>query len=929
MVKSYLKWEHYKTFGIVASGTANAVWTTEGARTTGAGKAVVPANEEILTWDIKKGELLSRWNDPKNKHEVSVISQSRTDPDIFAAGYTDGSLRLWDSKTGTVIISFNGHKSAVSALAWDKSGTRLASGARDAHIIVWDLIAEVGLYRLRGHKDMITGLQFLKSSTDNEDDMRDAADGDGFIISTGKDTLIKLWDLSTQHCVKTHVAHHGECWTMAVMPDERGCVTAGNDGEMKVWSIDTEGLGSRASSDTDCIVDQGTLYRQIRDRATAVKFHQDGNYFAVHGADKNVEVWRIRGAEEVQKALKRKRKRKEAKGEKVEEEGIAVATIGDIFVSHTVVRTGGKVKSVDWAVKPRSKSSDPEQLLVSCTNNSLEFYDIEKAKEKKNAEVPDYNKLYSVELPGHRTDIRGLSLSTDDRMLASASNGSLKIWNIRTGACIRTFECGYALCCSFLPGDKIVVVGTKTGEVEMFDVASSQLLETIQAHEGAVWSLQVHPDGKSLVTSSADKSAKFWDFVVEEEEIPGTKRTTPRLKLKQTRVLKLSDDLLSACFSPDGKLIALSLLDNTVKVFFVDTLKHLLNLYGHKLPVLSMDISHDSKLIATCSADKNIKLWGLDFGDCHKSFFDHQDSIMQVKFEKNSHNFFSASKDKLIKYWDGDKFEKIMNLEGHYGEIFALAVGKTSDIIVSASHDKSIRVWEQTDEPIFLEEEREKEMEALYETTLTTSLEGDEDETDEVGKAGKQTTETLKDGEKIMEALELGIEDLALVKEWKLAKESQSNLAMPPRNAQYIALGGVSAEKYLLDVVQRIKAASLQDALLVLPFDKAVDMLTFLDIWAEKEWNIPLTCRVLFFILKTHHKQIVASKTMRSMLDSVRAHLRAALKHQKDEMGFNLAAVRYIKNGVDVKKSKNFMDEEEYRGYEEKNTKKRGFANLA
>lgn len=46
-------------------------------------------------------------------------------------------------------------------------------------------------------------------------------------------------------------------------------------------------------------------------------------------------------------------------------------------------------------------------------------------------------------------------------------------------------------------------------------------------------------------------------------------------------------------------------------------------------------------------------------------------------------------------------------------------------------------------------------------------------------------------------------------------------------------------------------------------------------------------------------------------------------------MGFNLAAVRYIKNGVDVKKSKNFMDEEEYRGYEEKNTKKRGFANLA
>jgi U3 small nucleolar RNA-associated protein 12 len=457
------RWEHAKTFAVVASGTANAIWTPEpstsgsgASRTTGAGHAVVPANEEVLTWDIKKGELVSRWRDPKNKSEVSIISQNRTDADIFAVGYTDGSIRLWDSKTGTVVISFNGHKSAVSALAWDQSGTRLASGGRDAHIIVWDLIAEVGLYRLRGHKDQITGLEFLRQSGDEEKDaMRDATDGDGWILSAGKDTLIKLWDLATQHCVETHVAHHGECWAMVVMPDQRGCITAGNDGEMKVWSIDSENLGGRTGGDMICVHDRGTLYRQIRDRAAALKFHPDGNYFAVHGVDKNVEIWRIRGEEEVQKALKRKRKRKEQKGEKVGDEGMASASVGDIFVSHVVVRSGGKVKSVDWAMKPRSKSSGSEQLLISCTNNSLEFYNIEKQKEKK-AEIPEYSKLYSVDLPGHRTDIRSLSLSADDRMLASASNGSLKIWNVRTGACIRTFECGYALCCSFLPGDKIV-----------------------------------------------------------------------------------------------------------------------------------------------------------------------------------------------------------------------------------------------------------------------------------------------------------------------------------------------------------------------------------------------------------------------------------------------------------------------------------------
>ena len=67
-----------------------------------------------------------------------------------------------------------------------------------------------------------------------------------------------------------------------------------------------------------------------------------------------------------------------------------------------------------------------------------------------------------------------------------------------------------------------------------------------------------------------------------------------------------------------------------MQILFMDSLKLKGSLYGHKLPVLSMDISSDSTLLVTASADKNIKIWGLDFNDCHKSIFAHQDSVMQV-----------------------------------------------------------------------------------------------------------------------------------------------------------------------------------------------------------------------------------------------------------------------------------------------------------
>ena len=232
-------------------------------------------------------------------------------------------------------------------------------------------------------------------------------------------------------------------------------------------------------------------------------------------------------------------------------------------------------------------------------------------------------------------------------------------------------------------------MGTKNGELQVFDIASSTLIETVQAHEKSIFSLHVHPDGgRSMVTGSADGTCKFWNFEIVQEEIPGTRRTTPRLKLVHTRTLKMTDEVLCLRFSPDGRLLAISLLDNTVKVFFVDTLKLFLNLYGHKLPVISLDIAYDSKLIVTCSADKNVRLWGLDFGDNHHTFFAHHDTVMQVAFvphnqDGNGHHFFSCSKDRAIKYWDGDKFQLIDQLKGHHGEVRALAGKKKPNCLIS------------------------------------------------------------------------------------------------------------------------------------------------------------------------------------------------------------------------------------------------------
>ena len=55
------------------------------------------------------------------------------------------------------------------------------------------------------------------------------------------------------------------------------------------------------------------------------------------------------------------------------------------------------------------------------------------------------------------------------------------------------------------------------------------------------------------------------------------------LTLVHTKTLKMTDDVLAVRYTPDGRLLAVALLDSTVKVFYQDSLKFFLSLYGHKV----------------------------------------------------------------------------------------------------------------------------------------------------------------------------------------------------------------------------------------------------------------------------------------------------------------------------------------------------------
>uniref|UniRef100_A0A8C5TXW2 WD repeat domain 3 n=1 Tax=Malurus cyaneus samueli TaxID=2593467 RepID=A0A8C5TXW2_9PASS len=875
LTRQYLRYEPAALFGLVASARAAVAFVAlRGER----GRYVaVPACEHVFVWDTRKGEKVLILKGLKQ--EVSCLCPS---PDglHLAVGYEDGAVRVFNLLSGESTVTFNGHRAAVTALQYDHLGGRLVSGSKDTEVIVWDVINESGLYRLRGHKDVITQVLFLKEKN--------------LLVTCAKDTLVKWWDLDTQHCFKTLVGHRAEVWGMALLSKEKRLITGSADSELRVWDLtyiqevqdpdEPESKKSKGSSspgaeenteDETLELDEhpeerivkcskvGSIMREGRDRVVTLGTDRMGKFLACHGIDAVLEVFSVLSEEEIQKKLEKKMKKARKK--------LFLIFDPSYILSYCPV-------SFDLILSPKGEL----KMVLLLQNNVIELYNLDLS-----AQVPQAVRVSRITIGGHRSDVRTLAFSSDNIAILSAAAESVKIWNRSTLQCIRTMECEYALCSLFVPGDRQVILGTKTGKLQLYDLASGSLIESLNAHDGAVWSIALSPDQHGFVTGGADKCVKFWEFELVKDESSVQKR----LSMKHVRILQLDEDVLCVRYSPNQKLLAVSLLDCTVKVFYVDTLKFFLSLYGHKLPVLCMDICYDGTLIATGSADRNVKIWGLDFGDCHRSLFAHDDSVMYLQFVPKSHLFFTAGKDCKIKQWDADKFEHIQTLEGHHQEVWCLALSPSGDYVVSASHDKSLRLWERTREPLILEEEREMQREAEYEESVAK--------------------EEQPVAERIMEALELYREETAKLKEHNAICKAAGKEVPFPVNPILRAYGNITVSAM---------SSELEESLLVLPFSYVPDLLRLFNEYIQLGSDVELLCRALLFLLKIHFGQITGNQMLVTVIENLKKTTISRVS--EDVLGFNMAGLQFLQREIEAKEEVTFFADATER-FEEKKRKRK------
>lgn len=118
------------------------------------------------------------------------------------------------------------------------------------------------------------------------------------------------------------------------------------------------------------------------------------------------------------------------------------------------------------------------------------------------------------------------------------------------------------------------------------------------AHDHLANQCAFSPDGRFLVTSSSDYSARIW--------------SVPDMRLRAV-LGQHEDDVEMSAFHPTEEKVATASRDHRVRVFdFGGDLLHVFG--GHTADVISVAWSHDGREIISSSDDGTIKRWSLATG---------------------------------------------------------------------------------------------------------------------------------------------------------------------------------------------------------------------------------------------------------------------------------------------------------------------------
>ena len=486
----------------------------------------------------------------------------------LAAGYQDGTIRLWDIASHR-LVSTASWGGAALALAFTGGGKTLEV-AGPAAMGVWDLANEASI-----------AARPLAGVTDGRSV---AFSPDGTTLATGGDDgNVRLWDAATRQEIGAPMSSDLKpVGAVAFSPDGTTVAAASSDGMVQLWTVATQQEAGATMASGSAAID-------------ALVFSPGGKFLAAGGDDGNVRLWDVATQSQAGATM--------ATGAPVtalsfNAGGTTLATAEsdgatELWAFATQQQTGAALAAQGaGSVSALAFSPSASVLAAGGGNGTIELWnpigfhqssapiatgtpESPTASGGRPPAVFSHGDVLAVSddrgtvrlwnamtwrpigppIASHHT-VTGLALSPDGKILALAADG-LQLWSTATGqrfgGTLPAADAGGPV--AFSPDSSLVAAIGTDGKARLWKVATQQEAGTaMTVGSGASQdALAFSPDGKIFATVSANGTAALWSVVTKRRT--GALMTGAAQGATDTPVAG-SSPVAAVAFSPDGTTLA-------------------------------------------------------------------------------------------------------------------------------------------------------------------------------------------------------------------------------------------------------------------------------------------------------------------------------------------------------------------------------------
>jgi len=468
----------------------------------------------IRVWDLRDGRRVHVLTGGTTADALSFSADARFL--LSGTEYSD-AIRLWELDRGRCLRTFRAHEGGTAVVRLDADARFALSAGQDRTVRRWrlpgayrgapllsrprphvelsrlggrvdTLIAEAeramaagrfpaALERLRqaravtghereprvmsawwalGRRAVRTGVRAAWSSRAWRTGELTAVDltADGRIAASGgRDGTVRLWDLSTNSCLRVLEGHQEMVESVRLSADGRSALSSSRDRTARLWDVGT-GECLRVLSRA-----KGAMYH-----SEPVRFSADGRQAVVGGQDGLVRYWDLE--------------------------------TGDL------TRELGRGA---WGIDDMCLGDDGRSVVVA-KGGDAEVWNL--------TDVRPLHRLRGVERGLLARNIRSVSLSADGRSALAGDDNGIQLWNVTTGDVVRTLDLpdstGFHTVRITADG-RFAVSGHHWSHTAIWDLHSGRRLRVLDGHEQGVSCLAMTPDGRFVLTAK-DGTLRLWEL---------------------------------------------------------------------------------------------------------------------------------------------------------------------------------------------------------------------------------------------------------------------------------------------------------------------------------------------------------------------------------------------------------------------------------